>query len=185
MAGRCLMGGLAAASWATIGDLFLLGRPSAIFWRVITVIVDAVERALRWPLTHVGKEIAVIRPAFANCDVSSSVVLELPCVAVAAAVPHMNPRGVRPVVGAPGCLSMLNDTGGKGLLTDASTRRGIAASQMAPGDKWFGPAIASAEPVGVAALIRMGKAQCDQLSETLVGYVFEIVLHPWRIPQSA
>jgi hypothetical protein len=45
------------------------------------------------------------------------------------------------------------------------------------------PAVAFAKPPSVAAFVGVREAQDGQLAEALVGDIFEIVFHPWRIPQ--
>ena len=49
--------------------LLATARPSAVFRRVVTIIVNAVERVASRPFTHVGRKIGIGRaPAFADAN---------------------------------------------------------------------------------------------------------------------
>ena len=59
---------------AVIPGLLLASRPSAIFWRIAFVVVDAIKhQALLIRRLHIFKKVMDVVPAFANGDPSASV----------------------------------------------------------------------------------------------------------------
>lgn len=59
---------------ATVRGLLKRCGPSAVLWRVIAVVVDAIKREAVWPLAHVRQEGAeVVQPAFAHPNAAPAV----------------------------------------------------------------------------------------------------------------
>lgn len=76
-------------------SLFNLRNPSAIFRRVVSVIVRAVDRHARRFFAHVREEILELRPAFTNRDAATAVILVIVRIGVRAARMHVTPRTIR------------------------------------------------------------------------------------------
>jgi len=79
----------------TVTRLLACCSPSAVFWRVIPIVVDAVQTVLRGGArSHVCKEIAGIHPALANLDATTAVSLIPSSVRVQASPFHCCPDPV-------------------------------------------------------------------------------------------
>lgn len=81
---------------ACIASLFFWRGPSAVIWRVVTIILHAIKRVLRrWASAHVGEECReVIAPAVADRNPSSAPILVTWMRDVETAPPHVAPRVV-------------------------------------------------------------------------------------------
>ena len=75
-------------------DLLKSCRPTTIFWRVVSIIVDAVERLSAWPVAHVSKKILKFMPALADLDAATAVVDKIRRGWIFAAVKHARPTDV-------------------------------------------------------------------------------------------
>src|SRR6266851_3463874 len=77
---------------ATVAPLYRSVRPTAILRRIVTVIVDAVQRHSGWTFSHVRQEILKARrakPSFANDDSSAAIILEPNEIWIVAARQHV------------------------------------------------------------------------------------------------
>lgn len=87
----------------SVPALFGSSGPPAVIWRVITVIINAVDRVLRCrALTHVGKEILETRsPSSTYRNAAATVICKGPVRTVLATVDHVAPAHVerRPLTG--------------------------------------------------------------------------------------
>lgn len=82
--------------------LFVAVSPAAVFGRVITIGVDAVEGASRRSHTHVANKIGeAIDPSVTHTNASTTVVLEAFCLWIEAPTEHSSPTVVRRCVAEP------------------------------------------------------------------------------------
>ncbi len=79
---------------SSIVSLFSIGRPFAVFRRIRTIVVNAVEGATFWSLSHVFVKIFKLLPAVTDCDTSSSIVSERFVFFVEASSNHAVPQCV-------------------------------------------------------------------------------------------
>jgi hypothetical protein len=59
---------------AAVSVLLNVSGPSAIFWAVVSIIIDAIKALTCRPLSHVSKEVFKVFPALANLYSTASVV---------------------------------------------------------------------------------------------------------------
>ena len=81
------------ASLAAIFCLLFLGGPTAIFRRVVSIVVNSVNRMF-WARAkpHIINEVDIGIPSFANLNASSAISMKSNCVWIIAPRPHRNPR---------------------------------------------------------------------------------------------
>ncbi len=87
-------GWIANLTIAPVVSLLLHRCPSAVFRRVIVVVVNPVERKARRRLSHVSKEVLepiTAQPPLANANASTAVILPNVAVRIHAALFHSNP----------------------------------------------------------------------------------------------
>lgn len=85
---------------ASVLQLSLHGGPSAIFWRVVAVVVDSVKRVTIRPLSHVGNKVfktARSAPLITHRDSAPAIVFESIVFWAFTAVPHLRPNRVEGV----------------------------------------------------------------------------------------
>lgn len=167
---------------AAIQRLNSLCGPSAVVWRVGTVVIDAIQRAIWRAASHVRKERQITRaPAFAHVDASTAVVFECRIARRMAA-----PFGVLPAPILFGFLFPITLTvcaaGFAGSLTlQAPTRLRVAASELRQRHGDALPTVAEAVPMRTAAE-RYARDR-NQSTEPLVSGVNptrhqSLILHP-------
>src|SRR5690348_4544857 len=81
---------------ASIVGLLLRRGPSAILWRIVPVIVDAVDASTWRSHAHVTDKVLEHHPAVAHADAAPSVVLERWMFFVIAALLHLLPCAILP-----------------------------------------------------------------------------------------
>ena len=75
-----------------VSGLFFNCRPSTIFRRIGTIVINTVNGMLcRWFQSHISKEIFKLKPSIANCNSSSSIEVIIGGVWIDAALPHSAP----------------------------------------------------------------------------------------------
>lgn len=80
------------ASAAPVGSLLSDRGPSAIFWRIGAVIIDAIQTRPLWALTHVCEKILEFEPAFTNCNSATAVIFVSRLPGIEAAGFHSSPN---------------------------------------------------------------------------------------------
>jgi len=81
----------------TIAGLLTSGGPSAVFWRVVAIVVDPVDRAVCWLGAHVCQKVfKALRPtpSVADLNAAPTVSVEKPIGGVAASVLHSRPNAI-------------------------------------------------------------------------------------------
>lgn len=77
-----------------VASLFGHRDPLAIHGFVISVVVDAIKRATKWALTHIGNEVSKVRPSFANAYAASAVERVILRARIATSLEHSGPYRV-------------------------------------------------------------------------------------------
>lgn len=79
-------------SWTRVCALLFIGRPAAVFRRVVALVVDAFNRrALEERWFHVLPEIFEVAPACADLNASRAVSFEVDLFGIATAIKHRSP----------------------------------------------------------------------------------------------
>ena len=75
--------------------LFFLCAPFAILRRIVTIVINAVNRMIRaWSFAHVGKKVFKLQPTVTNSNTASSIVHPLTQSGVATSAPHPLPTAI-------------------------------------------------------------------------------------------
>lgn len=91
-----------------IALLFSPTRPSAIFWAVVSVWINSVNRITVWARTHVVQEVLKRIPSLANSDPSTTVRIVVGKLGIIAAASHSKPHPVKRVPFATSCVTVFN-----------------------------------------------------------------------------
>ncbi len=167
---------LARAFWPAIVALFQSGGPFAIPRRVVAVVVDTFDGVFIRRKTHVGKEVLEGKPASADANTATAIILKPFVVRIHAAVNHGSPdpidsRSTHPVRVSPRIVG-----------SETTTRFGV------PGEQRIRPRCELPSAVALTAvydlvsrIVRKTFKNCntvDVLSNQV--YVFHgwMVLHP-------
>lgn len=134
---------LAKHRQSSISHLRSVIRPSAIFWRVVAVVVYAIKRHSIRPWPHVGKKVLKLGPAIADRYTSAAIVLKLFAFWIVAALAHGYPRSKLRAI----CLSVLKPC--RILFIEASTRLLAAVINVVTKGTNFFPAVAQKQPSGL------------------------------------
>jgi len=131
---------------ARIVSLLFSGRPSTIFRRVISVIINSVDRAASvWSIAHVLKEVVErFKPFFADFNASTPINRVFFIPSVAAPLPNS-----RPSVKFNGAAHAMNSTVGSVFMVsffNTSARSGVPASKIAANYSGFVSAKTAALP---------------------------------------
>ena len=136
-----------------VARLLSHGRPSAVFFVVVAVIVNAIKCACRgWPKPHIGNEVRKLLPSFADFDTAPRPSCMLRVVGLAATNKHAGPYFIFWRIGH----SVRNFRFRKlasGFFSQASARLNDAVSKRSPGGSGYVSAGAFAYPPGKAAPI--------------------------------
>jgi hypothetical protein len=66
--------------------------PTAVRWKISSVIIDTTERVMfAWPAPHVGKEVFILKPTFADGDTTPAIMFEKSAILIQAAIFHACP----------------------------------------------------------------------------------------------
>lgn len=134
---------------SAVSNLLCISGPAAIFGRVRTIVVDAVDAVFRSrSLSHICEEVGKVIPSLANSDSSPAVlwvgaVIDIPAPTVNSEPDFMR-RGQGCAVRAVGFLNALK--------TQAPAGHCFAMHETMRGDGLFCPAVAPTKPVDVAAV---------------------------------
>lgn len=125
-----------------IGSLLFCSRPTTVFGRIGTVVVDAVERVtLRRLTAHVSKKIFVDGPPFANSNASTAIAVIAVAFWIVASVAHANPSDPFRCQFATYGVTMTNR-----FSFSAATGNCFATLEMASCNCMISPAITTAKP---------------------------------------
>ena len=92
-----------------VSVLFLASCPSAVLWRVVSIVVDAVKRLSFRFFTHVCEEVIKLIPPFTNSNSSASIVWKGFVSWIKASSPHCDPNIVNSGTGVSMGSSPLRD----------------------------------------------------------------------------
>ena len=147
-------------SAALVSSLLASRSPSAILWRVVPVVVDAIKRQTGRTLPHVGKEILEFQPSLTHRDTSPAVIIELTDIRVPATPQHCSPN---PVFGSVTTIVRREPVCGEALLhhlrIETAAAFGQAAAQVGDWKDALLTACAATKPERISAI---GSASFDQ-----------------------
>lgn len=149
--------------------------PSAVFFLVGAVVVDAVQRLTTWGFTHIGQKLLkVVDPRWRDGDTAATVVGKRLRARIQTAIFHLDPRGIFPRITA-----TVGDLALPKLNAKAAAGAGIAFTQIMTADDGFLAAFATATPPSdTFGPCRSGRAFNDeQTSERVVGKIHRS--HQW------
>lgn len=127
----------------TIVRLLFCRSPAAVFGRVWTIVVNAVDGMMgRWAHAHVGNEIRETFPSITNRYAASAISFVRTVCGYAASATHCFPNFVFGCVGFAVCKPVFPSEFG----SETSARTRVAVSQGATGKETFSSAIAAAKP---------------------------------------
>jgi hypothetical protein len=132
---------------STMSSLFLHSSPLAIVWRVVSIVVDAINGQTRvWLTAHVDEKVSKVAPSLANLNAPTAIVLILIKGRIITAIADFLPCSIfrRSECRFP----MLADGSTLPFKTNASTRGGKALLHVSVVDDALSPAIASDQPAG-------------------------------------
>lgn len=171
--GNAVMGrGLSAT---TIGNLLALCGPSAVFWAIRAVIVDAIYGVVRSRrLTHVGIKVFKGCPALTHKNVAPTILRVMHCGWILAPVFHARPNPVDLGSRKPVCFWRT----ALALLHDATTLR-IAQVRATP--NLLCSAVANAKPLCNPWLISIRAPKNQPFAKTLASQVNEFAHRAFRL----
>lgn len=161
---------------APIVALFLQCRPSAILWRVRTVVVDAIQLAPRWLWPHVGEERAeVVTPAVTHGDAASAPVRVARVSGVVTARFRVAPGVILWRATASWFAPMFRASRDRDISGQTSAAAAQTVSQVSPSYGSQGAAVASAQPLRISRGLRLLASAMKHApaSESLAGQVYE------------
>lgn len=79
----------------TIVSLLLWRGPTHVVWRIIAIIIDAIQRHAWWPFAYIFHEQSSVAPAFANGNSAGTVPFECGIIRIRTAFDHVQPGGVQ------------------------------------------------------------------------------------------
>lgn len=155
--------------------LRFLSRPSTITRFIVAVILSAVNGVLRsWPLAHVGKKIFKrVKPAFANRDTASAVVLEAVVLRAGTTANHAVPALVSAARCGSAGMAVFEVPGGCPVAQEAPTTLGAARDEVDAQCHDDVATIADALPLRVAVGIRPHRASNEQSFKPLTYHINE------------
>lgn len=134
---------------ASVGILLPSRRPYAVFWLVVSVVVDSFNRMIFGrPFSHVGKKVGesfVASPSVKNTDSSAAISVEVLSVWIRAALNHCLPYRIDRMFVQSVLRVVLNN--------GTSTRGRKPFSEIPAGNKSFCSAIAFAHPKVFASFV--------------------------------
>lgn len=154
-----------------VSGLFFAGRPSAIVWSVVSIIVYALNAHALRPFAHIRNKRLEVTPSFADANASPAIVFELFVPWVIASLSNIKPSIVKRVTAIRAAVSRLCLFCGDISVTSAGTSAALAKAGCSR--RGFVAAVADALPVEIAAFF-VRNANYSEHSETLSG---EIIYH--------
>lgn len=149
---------------APVVGLFKKGRPSAIVWLIVAIIVDAIYRMFGGRArSHIRIERLVgFKPSFANADTAAAITTPILALSVCTSGNHFAPNVVFGNLVKP--VDFISR-----WLTPTAFRRAVleAVSMHGP----FGSALATAKPSGLPVLVATDIAQNKPFPKVMAGYI--------------
>ena len=142
-------------------------RPSAILWRVRTVVVDSVKRTAERRRAHVRVEVVGVEPPFAHGNTAPAVVLPVLVRRVRAAMDHLRPPLVPQFTRETVCLVDALHSFARFLTLQASARQ--TARKL---DYDLFATVASAKPQQLFVSIAPARPKCNKPPEAGAGMIF-------------
>lgn len=155
-----------------VGSLFLFRAPLAVFWLIVAIVVDSVQRiAWTWFCSHVFYEVRKrLSPLIAHSDASSAISTVMRGVWIVASCFHHLPRLIFRSV----ARAML-------MVSHTAARRSVPASKMASCYGNFFTALASTKPNGSSATIFACVAKYGQRAVQVSCFIFRALRNNNRL----
>lgn len=153
--------------------------PPAIIWRIVSIIVNALNRMTRrWSLPHVGVKILEgIDPAVAHGYTTTAVSWICRNVRVCTSRFYVRPTSVlRRLYHAVGCVYSARFFSNK-----TSTASSMPASQMAAGSDYSTSTFADTVPFCASAFIAMRIRYYGQSAKALASNIFDLLPRQWSV----
>lgn len=164
------MTGLFTFEFTSVSHLLGMRSPLAIFWRVVSVVIDAINTMSCGTFSHVCKKIFKFLPPLAHFDAATAVMPIRLIVCFFASLPHAKPNLIsRRPVAVYGTKTVTMDNWRLTPITAARAR--ITSSQVAASYNGTAAAIARAQPSGAAVLVTSCFFQNCQHTKTLAGEI--------------
>ncbi len=156
--------------------LFGTARPAAVFRRIRSVVISALDGVSRWARTHVDQERGeVLRPSFTNRDTATAIVGISRMSCAGATRPHCHPGLVLARRTASWTQTMSSRSLTSQFGTQAPTTIRVTTQESSAENYRDIPAVASARPVVRAVAARessvFSKGGHKQSSESSIGQV--------------
>jgi len=151
----------------------LLGsrRPSTVFWRIATIIINAFNRVpRRWFTAHVGEKVFVARPALADGDAAFTIVSVLLVLGIIATLFHCDPDAPFSGVITSFGFTVREHSFASALAGKTSARFGSAFSQGVASGEVFFSAVAETKPI-MTPVCCVAESDDGQASEALTCYI--------------
>ena len=115
--------------FSSVSCLFFIGRPSAIIWRVVTVVVDAFYcvgmRRFIWFRPHVGNKLFKAKPTLADLNVPRAIEVITVIFRISASSNHRTPSPIDTCISqSVSCITF--DCGNRSFMSQASARTSVA-----------------------------------------------------------
>ena len=168
-------------SFTLVGDtdiytrvVCLLSRacPSAVLWRIRTIVVNAVNRIARaWARSHISIEGGEVRfPAVTHNNSAPAIVVICAMIRIVASGFHANPYLVFRELGQ----AVFRDCIREGISPETAAALGVPTSQVAAANLNCSTAITATKPNG-SAFVAFNIFENKQLAESLTANVFKPV----------
>lgn len=155
---------------ALVVVLLCLSGPSAVFWLIIFVVINALKCVLRaWAPSYVGDEVLKVVPALTHGYAATTVSFVSSHGRVIASLQHTSPTDVFRVTVA----AMLEVPFGRLFPSEASARLCGPVPKREPVGQRRAPAIAHAVPASVPVAIAWSLRDDDKPTEPHAGHIFE------------
>lgn len=151
-----------------ISGLFRAGRPSTIRWRVGTIVVDAIQRFVGRPFSHIGQKVAELFPSSADRNAATSIMRVTIVRGIFTSFTHRLPRAIGGCADAILRMTML----GAALFNPTSARGRFPDDQVASSNPDNVSASAATHPHKVSwETVRLVKN--SQTTECLSGKIID------------
>lgn len=145
-----------------VDALFMRGGPSTVVWRVVTIVINAVNGFAGGLVAHVRKEIGKILPAFANAYASCSVPFIRRVVRVFASLAYAPPDIVsRWLLSLSSLVAVLGIRLSRSLIAQAPARLRISVSDRININRLFDSALAANKPFSARIVLENRQATVD------------------------
>jgi hypothetical protein len=132
-----------------VAGLFSAGRPLAVAFFVVAIVVFPIERLSGRPFPHVGEEVYEGKPSLANRDPAPAVPAKGFMVCACATINHARPRMIRWT--APSIKPRVPMLPWAGFAVQTATRLRMAVDEGAYRDDFVSSAVAATDPLPLPA----------------------------------